>query len=189
MRRLPSLTNVETPALLVDGPTLVQNIARMAERVRNAGVALWPHCKTHKTPEIAALQREHGAAGLTVATLREAEVFAAAGHSDLLVVYPPVGRERLERLTELARTARVRVVLDSEAALAGLDDACRTRAWRSAGCGKSTAGRGGSGRSPVGRPPTSSRRSCSGIATHPSTASSRLPATCTARRTSRSCAR
>ena len=125
MSGLPSLDEVQTPALLVDGPTLVRNIAGMAERVRGAGVALWPHCKTHKTPEIAALQREHGATGLTVATLREAEVFAAASHSDLLVVYPPVGRERLDRLTELARTARVRVVLDSEAALAGLDDACR----------------------------------------------------------------
>jgi len=122
---LPSLDEVQTPALLVDGPTLVRNIAGMAERVRGTGVALWPHCKTHKTPEIAALQREHGAAGLTVATMREAEVFAAAGHTDLLVVYPPVGRTRLDRLTKLARTARVRVVLDSEAALTGLDDACR----------------------------------------------------------------
>ncbi|MGZ8696342.1 MAG: alanine racemase [Gaiellaceae bacterium] len=125
MSGLPSFEEVQTPALLVDGPTLVRNIARMAMHVRGAGVALWPHCKTHKTPEIAALQREHGAAGLTVATLREAEVFAAAGHTDLLVVYPPVGRARLVRLTDLARTTRVRVVLDSEAALAGLDDACR----------------------------------------------------------------
>ena len=125
MSGLPSLDEVQTPALLVDAPTLVRNIAGMAERVRGTGVALWPHCKTHKTPEIAALQREHGAAGLTVATLREAEIFAAAGHTDLLVVYPPVGRTRLDRLTKLARTARVRVVLDSETALTGLDDACR----------------------------------------------------------------
>lgn len=125
MSGLPSLEELQTPALLVDGPTLVGNIARMAERVHGANVELWPHCKTHKTPEIADLQREHGAAGLTVATLREAEVFAAAGHTDLLVVYPPVGRARLDRLTELAHWARVRVVLDSEAALAGLNDACR----------------------------------------------------------------
>jgi D-serine deaminase-like pyridoxal phosphate-dependent protein len=122
---LPSLDEVQTPKLLVDGPTLVRNVASMAERVESTGVELWPHCKTHKTSEIAALQRDHGAAGLTVATVREAEVFAAAGHPDLLVVYPPVGRARLGRLTGLARTARVRVVLDSEAALAGLDDACR----------------------------------------------------------------
>jgi D-serine deaminase-like pyridoxal phosphate-dependent protein len=126
MNDLPALDDIQTPALLVDGPTLVANIEEMAERVRLAGVGLWPHCKTHKTPEIAALQGDHGAAGLTVATLHEAEVFAAAGHMDLLVAYPPVGTARLERLTELARTARVRVVLDSEEALAGLDETCRT---------------------------------------------------------------
>jgi D-serine deaminase-like pyridoxal phosphate-dependent protein len=125
MNELPSLDELQTPALLVDGPTLVRNIAAMAERADWAGVELWPHCKTHKTPEIAALQRDHGAAGLTVATLHEAEVFAAAGHTDLLVAYPPVGVARLERLTGLARTARIRVVLDSEEALVGLDDACR----------------------------------------------------------------
>lgn len=124
MSGLPSLDEVQTPALLVDGPTLVRNVSEMAARAGAAGVGLWPHCKTHKTPEIAALQREYGAAGLTVATLREAEVFAAAGHTDLLVAYPPVGRGRLERLTELARDAHVRVVLDSESALAGLDEAC-----------------------------------------------------------------
>jgi D-serine deaminase-like pyridoxal phosphate-dependent protein len=125
MGELPSLDELQTPALLVDGPTLVRNIAAMAERARVAGVELWPHCKTHKTPEIAALQRDQGAPGLTVATLHEAEVFAAAGHADLLIAYPPVGGARLERLTELARTARIRVVLDSEEALVALDDACR----------------------------------------------------------------
>lgn len=126
MSELPLLDELQTPALLVDGPTLVRNIAEMAERARLAGVELWPHCKTHKTPEIAALQRDHGAPGLTVATLHEAEVFAAAGHQDLLIAYPPVGSARLERLTELARTARVRVALDSEETLVALDDACRT---------------------------------------------------------------
>jgi D-serine deaminase-like pyridoxal phosphate-dependent protein len=128
MSRLPSLDEVQTPTLLVDGPTLVENVAAMAARSGSAGVGLWPHCKTHKTPEIAAMQRDHGAAGLTVATLREAEVFAAAGHIELLVVYPPVGRTRLDRLTALARDVRVRVVLDSEVALAGLDEACAAAA-------------------------------------------------------------
>jgi D-serine deaminase-like pyridoxal phosphate-dependent protein len=126
MSELRLLEELQTPALLVDGPTLVRNIAAMAERVAGAGVELWPHCKTHKTPEIAALQRDHGAPGLTVATLHEAEVFAAAGHQDLLIAYPPVGSARLERLTELARTARVRVALDSEETLVPLDDACRS---------------------------------------------------------------
>jgi D-serine deaminase-like pyridoxal phosphate-dependent protein len=97
----------------------------MAERARTAGVALWPHAKTHKTAQIAALQREHGAAGITVATLAEADYFAAEGFDDILLAYPPVGDWRLARLTELARRARLRVVLDDAGVLAGLIEACR----------------------------------------------------------------
>src|SRR5919202_5312602 len=118
---VPSLEDFQTPALLVDGPTLVANVRAMAARAAHAGVAMWPHAKTHKTPEVAALQRERGAAGLTVATLHEAEVLAAAGHHDLLVANPPVGA-RLRRLTELARAARLRVTVDSEELVTALDD-------------------------------------------------------------------
>ncbi len=125
MGRLPDLDTVATPSLVVDGTVLRDNIKAMAERARAAGVELRPHSKTHKSIAVANLQREHGAAGLTVATAREAECFAAAGVDDLLVAHPPVGSWRLERLTALARTKRVRVVLDSAEAAQLLDDACR----------------------------------------------------------------
>lgn len=49
---------------MIDGPTLVENVARMAARARTAGLELWPHVKTYKSKAIARLQREHGAAGL-----------------------------------------------------------------------------------------------------------------------------
>jgi D-serine deaminase-like pyridoxal phosphate-dependent protein len=68
----PALDAVVTPALVVDHSRLVTNIQKMAERARSLGVGLRPHAKTHKSPAIAALQREHGAIGLTVATLAEA---------------------------------------------------------------------------------------------------------------------
>jgi D-serine deaminase-like pyridoxal phosphate-dependent protein len=120
-----SLRTEATPALVVDRDVLIANVVAMAERARSAGVALWPHAKTHKTAQIAALQREHGAAGITVATLAEAEYFAAEGFDDILLAYPPVGDWRLARLTDLARRARVRVVLDDAGVLAGLIEACR----------------------------------------------------------------
>jgi D-serine deaminase-like pyridoxal phosphate-dependent protein len=118
---LPAL---QTPALLVDRQALERNVARMAERARRAGATLWPHAKTHKTLEVARLQREHGAAGLTAATLHEAELYAGAGFDDLLVAYPPVGPARLDRLVALARRARVRVAVDDEAVVAALDARC-----------------------------------------------------------------
>jgi D-serine deaminase-like pyridoxal phosphate-dependent protein len=122
---LPTLATVPTPALLVDYQVLVGNVGEMAERARRHGVALWPHAKTHKSAEIAALQRQHGAAGVTVATLAEAESMVQHGAEDLLVAYPPVGAWRIGRLVGLARRSRVRVVLDDIEVLRALEVSCR----------------------------------------------------------------
>jgi D-serine deaminase-like pyridoxal phosphate-dependent protein len=122
---LPSVETVPTPALLVDGPTLVENVARMAARADAAGVELWPHAKTHKSRQIARLQREHGAAGLSVATVREAACFAEAGFERLLIAYPPVGDWRVDALLALAKEVEVRVVVETLESAALLDDACR----------------------------------------------------------------
>ncbi len=126
----PTLASVSTPALVIDRERLEANIVDMAARARTAGVALWPHGKTHKCAEIAALQRDAGAAGLTVATVAEAEYFAAAGVRDILIAYPPVGAWRLARLTRLAASASIRVVLDDGAVLGELIDACRAAGVR-----------------------------------------------------------
>ena len=125
MNASPNIETVTTPALLIDGPVLSENIAQMATRAKAAGVELWPHSKTHKSRRIASLQREHGASGLTVATVREAECFADAGFENLLLAYPPVGDWRLDRLSKLADRANLRVVLDGVETVAILDEACR----------------------------------------------------------------
>ncbi|MBI4545833.1 MAG: alanine racemase [Gemmatimonadetes bacterium] len=85
----------------------------MAGYARQHGLALRPHVKTHKTAELALEQLRRGAAGLTVATLREAEVMARVA-DDLLLAYPPVGRPRLERLLALPAHLRLTVALDGE---------------------------------------------------------------------------
>jgi D-serine deaminase-like pyridoxal phosphate-dependent protein len=122
---LEQLDGVVTPALVVDHDRVVANVAEMAARAASLGVALRPHAKTHKSPAIARLQREHGAAGLTVATITEAEGFAAEGVDDLLLTAPPIGDWRLERLVALARQVRVRVTVDGAESVAALDHACR----------------------------------------------------------------
>ena len=125
MTALRQLDEVVTPALLLDGPTLLENIAAMSTRAADAGVELWPHTKTHKSVRIAELQRAHGATGLTVATLREAQCFADAGFERLLVAYPPVGAWRLHGLLELAERVELRVVVDDVASVEQLHDASR----------------------------------------------------------------
>ena len=128
MVAVPQLDEAVTPALVVDRARLVANVRDMAARASSLGVALRPHAKTHKSPAIAALQRDHGAVGLTVATVTEAEGFAAEGIDDLLLTAPPVGHWRLDRLTTLARRARIRVVVDGAEVVAALDEACRRAA-------------------------------------------------------------
>ena len=132
MTGVPVLADVATPALLVEYPVLLSNVREMARRASGLGVGLWPHAKTHKTPQVAALQREHGAAGVTVATVAEGEAMVRHGAQDVLVAYPPVGAWRMEALVRLAARARLRVVVDDIAVLRAVEDACR-RAGVSAG--------------------------------------------------------
>ena len=107
---------LSTPALTVDLDALERNLNRGAELCRRQGVGLRPHTKTHKTVEVSRLQMAHGAVGLTVAKVGEAEVLAAAGLDDILVAFPIMGEEKLRRLAGLARARRVLIALDSEAA-------------------------------------------------------------------------
>jgi D-serine deaminase-like pyridoxal phosphate-dependent protein len=119
-----------TPALVVDWPVLVRNVAEMASRASAAGVALRPHAKTHKCAAIAQLQIQAGATGFTVATLAEAEYFADSGFDDLLLANSPIGDWRIERLASLAARARVTVVIDSMAAHAQVEAAGRRASQR-----------------------------------------------------------
>jgi D-serine deaminase-like pyridoxal phosphate-dependent protein len=115
-----TLPELDTPALLVDLDALEANLAEMAAVAKQAGVKLRPHTKTHKCPEIARMQVEAGAAGITCAKLGEAEVMADAGLDDLLIAYPLLGPRKLRRLRDLLERARVRVSLDSVEVAEGL---------------------------------------------------------------------
>src|SRR5947207_10191014 len=114
---------LSTPALTIDLDRVERNLEGMARLCREQGVGLRPHTKTHKTPEVARLQLERGAVGLTVAKVGEAEVMALAGLDKILVAYPIFGAEKLKRLAALARTREILVSLDAEATAAELSRA------------------------------------------------------------------
>ena len=107
--------DIETPALLLHLDVVERNVEYMAARARRLGVALRPHAKTHKCVEVARLQLEQGARGLTVSTLVEAEVFARAGFGDLTWAFPidPSHIPHARRLAE-ATGATLRVAVDDE---------------------------------------------------------------------------
>jgi D-serine deaminase-like pyridoxal phosphate-dependent protein len=115
-----TVDDLETPSLLMDLDVVERNIAEMAGVAADAGVRLRPHAKTHKSPLLARMQLDAGAAGITVAKLGEAEIMADAGLDDLLLAYPVWGRRKLERLRAIRERARVRVGLDSTEVAEGL---------------------------------------------------------------------
>lgn len=118
---------LDTPEVVLDLDTVRANIDSAAARARSAGVALRPHTKTHKLPQLARLQLEAGAVGVQVAKLGEAEVMADAGIEDILVGYPLVGEQKLRRLVDLAGRVSVSVTVDSEEVAAGVADAACAR--------------------------------------------------------------
>jgi len=103
---------IDTPALLLDKPKLERNIKRMAEFVAAGPAKLRPHAKTHKCVEIAKLQLDAGAVGITCAKVGEAEALADGGIPDILIANEIVGPLKIARLVKLARRCRVTVAVD-----------------------------------------------------------------------------
>ena len=115
------LAEVETPVAVIDLDRLEANLADLQSYADTNGIALWPHTKTHKSPEIGLRQLELGAAGLTVAKTGEAQVFHEAGAPRILVHYPPFGAAKWERLADIAAAGvELTVVVDSVAPAEGL---------------------------------------------------------------------
>jgi D-serine deaminase-like pyridoxal phosphate-dependent protein len=112
--------DIDTPAVIVDLDKMGQNIRNMAEKTRTYGVGLRPHTKTHKSPWIAHLQLKHGARGISVAKLGEAEVMVNAGIDDILIAYPILGEQKLKRLSRLLDHATISLSLDSIEVAEGL---------------------------------------------------------------------
>lgn len=130
MQRIPArvgddVADIDTPALVVDLDALERNLDLMANAARGAGIALRPHAKAHKCPEIAALQIERGAVGICCQKVDEARAFVDAGIRDVLVSNEIVGSAKLARLAALAREATLAVLVDDAANVLHLGAAVR----------------------------------------------------------------
>jgi len=101
--------------VVVDTTRLEQNLDRMQKVAATAGAVLRPHAKTHKCLEVGRRQLAHGAVGLTVATLAEAEAFASDGCPSVFIAYPlwAGSASRPARLAALRERTELRVGVDS----------------------------------------------------------------------------
>jgi len=102
-----------TPALVLDIDAAQRNIDHMASELKSIGGAtIRPHYKTHKSPDLARRQLAAGARGLSMATVWEAAILAAAGMDDLFVVNTVAHPAKLRAMAGLARDHRILVAVD-----------------------------------------------------------------------------
>ncbi|MEZ4500858.1 MAG: alanine racemase [Thermomicrobiales bacterium] len=117
------VSELDTPALLIDLDALDSNINQMAADIKERGASWRPHSKSHKCPAIAHKQVAAGAIGIACAKLGEAEVMAANGIRDILVPNQVVGPIKARRVAALAAQTDICVAVDCVANVEELDAA------------------------------------------------------------------
>ena len=119
------LQELDTPVAYVELDKLEANINKLQAYLDQHQIANRPHIKTHKIPEIAHMQIDAGAVGITCQKIGEAEVMIQAGIRDILIPYNILGPSKLERLMHLTHRAKISVTADSPSVVAGLAEAAQ----------------------------------------------------------------
>jgi len=111
---LKSLEDIATPALVYYKGLIRENTSLAIKTAGGAG-RLRPHIKTHKTLEIAQMQREAGITKFKTATIAETEMLAMNGFTDIVMAYPLVGANiaRFAKLVKAYPASRLSALTDS----------------------------------------------------------------------------
>jgi D-serine deaminase-like pyridoxal phosphate-dependent protein len=120
------LQTIKTPALVLDAGRVRRNAERMSARIRQLGASLRPHVKTHKCVEVARIQTEGHAGGVTVSTLAEARAFAAHGFQDITYAVPVEPGKFAEAIKLSKLCERFALITDDASIPPLLDDAARS---------------------------------------------------------------
>ena len=116
------LADLSTPAIVIEQSRVLANIDRMQEAADRRGIRMRPHAKTHKSPTVARWQIDRGAIGICCAKLGEAEVFAAAGFTDIRLPYP-LSPSNAARVVALLERTTVSFIVDHPAVARNWSDA------------------------------------------------------------------
>lgn len=114
------LTDIETPAALIEQPRMQRNIDRMQERMNALGVRFRPHAKTAKCTAVTRVQTAAGAQGITVSTLKEAAQFFADGVTDILYAVGMVPTKLPQALALRRQGCALIIITDSLAGAAAI---------------------------------------------------------------------
>jgi len=114
------LSEIPTPALVLDRRILERNVAAMAEALARHRVMPRPHLKTAKSIDVARLVLGGTESAITVSTLAEAEYFAAHGIKDILYAVG-ITPEKLARVAKINEAgADIAVITDDLDAAAAI---------------------------------------------------------------------
>ncbi|MEO5734544.1 MAG: DSD1 family PLP-dependent enzyme [Rubrivivax sp.] len=119
------LSQVDTPALILELDAFERNLDRMQSLTRAARIALRPHAKAHKTPAIALAQLQRGAVGICCQKVSEALPFVQAGVRDIHISNEIAGPAKARMLAAMAQHARLSVCVDHPAQVQWLGDAMK----------------------------------------------------------------
>ena len=108
------ISEVDTPALVIDLDALEHNIGVVADFYRDKTIRLRPHVKNHKSPKVFAMQTAAGGTvgGICAAKVSEAEAFADIA-GNVLIANQIVGDGKIARLATLARRVDTTVAVDA----------------------------------------------------------------------------
>lgn len=118
-----ALADVDTPSLILDLDAFEDNLRTMQVLTERHGVALRPHAKAHRCPDIALRQIALGAQGICCQKVTEALCFVEAGIRDIHISNEVVGDAKLSLLAQLAGHASLTVCVDNLRALQDLSAA------------------------------------------------------------------
>ena len=108
-----AITEIPTPAALLDTTRMQRNIKTMQQRMNALGVKLRPHVKTSKCVAVVQQQIAAGASGITVSTLKEAEQFLAAGITDILYAVGMVPSKLAQAKALRDKGCDLKIIVDS----------------------------------------------------------------------------
>jgi len=97
-----TLAQLDTPALWLDWEQVAANIEGLARLCQEKGIRHMPHIKTHKSVELARLQLEAGAEGLTCAKISEARALLPSGVRRIFLAHSISSPQKIPALQELA---------------------------------------------------------------------------------------
>ena len=111
-----AVSNIQTPCLIIDMDNFDNNLKRMTEVITPCNVSLRPHAKMHKSIDVARQQlAQSKTTGICCQKVSEAEVFARAGITDILITNQVCDRVKIERMAGIAALGcRLSVCVDNK---------------------------------------------------------------------------